>query len=138
MITISDIGHIIFDECRFLDMPTYVMTNLPDEYVSSADKVDGRGRIVVIPKFATADKTYFNDCTVEVNILLPDVGGEANNQLDVLLRKAYTQLDDGRCGDKDGDFWRISVQRYSIEDEPNLNCHYVNLTILFEILNIRR
>lgn len=138
MITERTISHILFDDLEFMGMKTYIKYHLPDEEASTEDRIEPNGRIVIRPKVVNADKTYFQDCTVEVNIALPDIEGEMDTKLDDLCKKAYDELNDDKCGNKDGEFYRYHVQRYSIEDEPNLSCHYANLTILFEILNVKR
>lgn len=138
MITETEIGHIIFDDCRFLGLPIYLKDTLSEEYKSGEDRIEEQGRVVIRPKTVTNDKTYFNDCTVEVNIALPDVDGEKNPNLEHLYAKALRVLDDDKCGRYREDFYRYSVQRHGIERESGLNCHYANITLLFEILNVRR
>lgn len=138
MITQKAIAHIIFDDVQFLGMETYIKYHTPDELEEHETRIEDDGRIVIRPKFVANDKTYFNDCTVEVNIALPDIEGETNPNLDDLCRQAVEELNNDKCGNRDGEFYRYHVQRFSTEDEPNLNCHYVNITILFEILNVRR
>lgn len=138
MLTQKTICHIIYDDLRPLGLPEYIKYHLPDERVDSETKIEDGGRIVIRPKFVTGDKTYFNDCTVEVNIAVPDIDGEANPLIDTLFRQASEILNDDQCGNKEGEFYRYSIQRFSTEDEPNLNCHYMNITVLFEILNVRR
>lgn len=138
MLTQRTISHIIYDDLRNLGIKTYIKYHLPDEKEETETRIEEGGRIVIRPKFIAADKTYFNDCTIEVNIAFPDIGGEASPKVDDLCEKAFNILNNDKCGEKDGEFYRYHVQRYSVEDEPNLKCHYANLTILFEILNVRR
>lgn len=138
MLTQKAICHIIYDDLRPLGLQEYIKYHLPDARVDSDVKVEEEGRIVIRPKLVSNDKTYFNNCVVEVNIVVPDMDDEASPLLDTLFKRAAEILNDDRCGNKDGDFYRYSIQRFSTEDEPNLNCHYINITVLFEILNVRR
>lgn len=138
MLTETDIGHIIFDDCAFLGLPTYLKTTLPDRIEGREDRIETNGRVVIRPKRVTGDKTYFNECPVEVNIAFPDIDGETNPDIEPLYRQALEELDNDKCGRYGGEFYRYSVQRHGIEADSNLRCHYANITLLFEILNVRR
>lgn len=138
MLTETDIGHIVYDDCRVFGMPLYLKDTLLDKYESKEYRVERQGRIVIRPKSVTGDKKYFNDCTVEVNVVMPDVDGEKNPGLDQQYARVLTELDGDKCGRYGGEFYRYSVQRHGIEQESSLNCHYANITLLFEILNVRR
>lgn len=137
MLTQKDIGHVVYDDCRFLGLPIYLKDSLPEgEVVSQEERV--KPRVVIRPKFVSNDKTYFNDCTVEVNIVFPDIEGECNPQLPDYYSKALKELDDDKCGRCGVDFYRYRVVRHCIEADGDLSCHYANITLLFEILNVRR
>lgn len=138
MLSQKTIAHIIFDDVAFLGLSTYIKYHTPDELQEGETKIETEGRIVIRPKFVANDKTYFNDCTIEVNIALPDIAGEPDPELDNLCQKAVAELNDDKCGNYGEEFYRYHVQRFSIEDEPNLNCHYANITLIFEILNVRK
>lgn len=136
--TETDIGHIIYDDCRFLGLPIYLKHTLQEEYKKGEDRIEEQGRVVIRPKTVAADKTYFNDCTVEVNIAMPDIDDEKNPNLESLYRQALKELNDDKCGRYGEDFYRYTVQRHGVEREERLHCHYANITLLFEILNVRR
>ena len=137
MLTQKDIGHVVYDDCRFLGLPIYLTDNLPDgEVVSQEEMV--KPRVVIRPKFVSNDKTYFNDCTVEVNIVFPDIDGECDPRLSDYYPKALKELDDDKCGRCGVDFYRYHVERHCVEADRDLSCHYANITLLFEILNVRR
>lgn len=137
MLTQKDIGHVIYDDCCFLNLPIYLKDSLPDaEVVSGEERV--QPRVVIRPKFVANDKTYFNDCTVEVNIVFPDIDGECNPKLGDCYSKALKELDNDKCGRCGEEFYRYHVERHGIEADENLSCHYANITLLFEILNVRR
>ena len=137
MLTQRDIGHVIYDDCRSFGLPVYLKDSLPDaEVVSSEERV--KPMVVIRPKFVANDKTYFNDCTVEVNIVFPDIQGECNPKLGDYYSKALEELDNDKCGRCGKEFYRYHVERHGIEADENLSCHYANITLLFEILNVRR
>lgn len=133
-----DVGHIIYDDCRDFGLPIYLKTTLPNKYEEHEDRIEESGRIVIRPKAVAGDKTYFNDCTVEVNIAFPNIEGEIAPSLHPLYKRALRTLNDDKCGRFEGEFYRYSVQRHGVEEDKNLNCYYANITLLFEILNVRR
>lgn len=143
MITEQEIGHIIYDALKPMGLEMRLkghlkMGRLDGESPIVDEDVPEEGMIVIIPKRITNDKTYFNNCTVEVNILMPDVNEETNFGLNALFRKAYDILDGSDADNADGDWYRWSVQSYGVESEDKLKCHYVNITLFFEILNVRK
>lgn len=136
--TETEIGHIVYDDCRILGIPVYLKDTLQSEYKIEEDRIEEQGRVVVRPKGVAGDKTYFNDCTVEVNVAMPDIDGEKNPGLESLYAKALEVLGNDKCGSLNGEYYRYSVQRHGMERDESLNCHYANITLLFEILNVRR
>lgn len=136
--TQTEIGHIIYDDCRFLGIPVYLKDTLPDGFKAGEGRIEEQGRVVVRTKPVAGDKTYFNDCTVEVNVALPDFDGEKNPGLEVLYAKALVELGNDKCGSLNGEYYRYSVQRHGVEQDASLGCHYANITLVFEILNVRR
>ena len=99
MITEIDAGHVIYDDLELMGLERRLKGHLTKgglegERPLVGEKIPDEGMIVIIPKRMSADKTYFNDCTIEVNILLKDIEGEANPQLNELLKKAIQTLSD--------------------------------------------
>lgn len=142
MITEIEVGHIIYDDLAFMGMERRLKGHLKTGALDGEspmvnERIPDEGMIVIIPKSVSNDKTYFNNCVVEVNILLPDVEDETNIKLNELFRKAYEKLNDNVVGEHDGTWYRYSVRSHSIEDESRMKSHYVNISVNFEILNIR-
>lgn len=142
MITEIEVGHIIYDDLAFMGLERRLKGHLKTgsldgESPMVSEKVPDEGMIVIIPKSVSNDKTYFNNCVVEVNILLPDVEDETNIKLNELFRKAYEKLNDDVTGEYDGTWYHYFVRSHGIEDESRMKCHYVNISVNFEILNIR-
>lgn len=143
MITEIDAGHVIYNDLSPMQMERRLKGHLlrgtiNGEEVMISEKIPEKGIIVIIPKSISADKKYFNDCTIVVNILLKDVEGEANPKLNTLLKEAFSLLNADRTGEVEGEWYRYNVRSHGIEEEKNLRCHYANIIIDFQILNVKR
>lgn len=143
MITETDAGHIIFDDLRTLGLEIRLKGHLhtgrlDGETPMVGERVPEDGMIVIIPKRVTADKDIFNECTIEVNVLLNDMNGETHPNLDGLTKRLLGILTSDKVGVCNGDWYRYSVRSHGIEEEANMKCHYGNITIDFEILNVRK
>lgn len=142
MITETDAGHVIFDDLKSLGLERRLKGHLKTGSLDGEEPMVGEsvpeeGMIVIIPKRMSADKTYFNDCTIEVNILMKDLESETNPLLDEKLKQALKVLMADKVGNVEGDWYRYSVRSHGIEQEDSLSCHYANITIDFETLNVR-
>lgn len=130
MIATTDIANIIFAKCRdFGISKIYKKGNIPVGKVTSE-------RIVIIAKGNVAS-TYWKKGFVEVNLNVPDISGEANLiRLNVLERMAYEIFKD-YSGVFDSTAYHVSIYTSSIEEDSELECHFVNIRLLFEILNVK-
>lgn len=142
MITEIDAGHVIYDDLEFMGLERrlkghLVKGGLDGEQPIVSEIIPDEGMIVILPKSMSADKTYFNECTIEVNILLKDLQYETNPKLNELLKNALDVLCDNQVGEIDGDWYRYSVRSHGIEEETKMECHYANITIDFETLNVK-
>lgn len=128
MITQGDIYKILYRDCEVFEFPRYSRDNVPDGKVT-------RERIVIIPKQGSPD-TYWEKCYVEVNFCVPDKKGKTDEiRLDELERLAVARLKKG-IGVWDGTRYRYSKESSGREADVELGCHYVNVRLLFEILNV--
>lgn len=137
-----DAGHVIFDDLKELGLECRLKGHLhtgrlDGEKPMVGESVPDEGMAVIIPKSMSADKVYFNECTIEVNILLRDIGDETNPRMNLLLKDALRILQAGNVGNLDGTWYRYSVRSHGIEQESSLSCHYANITIDFETLNVK-
>ena len=119
MITEIDAGHVIYDDLELMGMERrlkghLIMGGLDREEPMVGENIPDEGMIVIIPKRMSADKTYFNDCTIEVNILLKDIEGEANPQLNELLKKAIETLSDNEVGKAEDVWYSYSIRSHGI------------------------
>ena len=74
----------------------------------------------------------------EVNLCVPNLSeNEANTiRLNELERKADKLLDDV-VSTYDGTTYRYSIESIGAEADAALKCHYVNVRILFEVINVK-
>lgn len=130
MIVQSDIVDILYLDCVQFGMDVYRKGNIPSGEVK-------KERIVIIPKTPSTE-TYWKKSFVEINFCVPNLkNGKAN-----LARLAELERWGNRVFNKsslsDGTRYRYSVDSSSIEEDGELKCHYVNIRILFEVLNIKK
>lgn len=131
MIVTSDIANIIYKDCgTFGITEIYQSGTVPTGEVTSE-------RIVIIPK-ARQPETYWKKGFVEVNLIVPNFkNGNANLiRLQELERLAEKSLNEG-CGNYDGTPYYYQINNIGTEDETDLKCHFVNVRLLFNVLNTR-
>lgn len=131
MIVTTDIGNILYRDCKAFRIDT-----VPDgETLTGKLKSE---RIVIHVKKQQTDK-YWKKSFVEVNLCVPDLKeGEANAiRLNELERKANKLFNDV-VNTYDSTRYRYSIDSIGTEADTALKCHYVNVRILFEVLNVKR
>lgn len=127
MITTGDIATIFMKDLKSFGIPTYKKGAIPEGKVLAE-------RITIFPKEPKPSR-YWKKGFVEVNFCVPDVNGMANT-------KRLTELERQASGLRsvssfDGSTYRYKVYSTSQEEDAPLECHFVNVKILFEILNVR-
>ena len=130
MIVTTDIGNILYRDCKAFRIDT-----VPDgETLTGKLKSE---RIVIHVKKQQTDK-YWKKSFVEVNLCVPDLKeGEANTiRLNELERKANKLFNDV-VNTYDSTRYRYSIDSIGTEADTALKCHYVNVRILFEVLNVK-
>lgn len=127
MITTTDVFNILTRDCKKFGVKVFQKGNLPNGEVKEE-------RITIHAKRQTIE-TYWNKGFVEVNFCVPDVNKEADLvRLNELERLAVSSLE--QVGEYDGTHYRYSVHSSSTEQDISFKCHFVNVRILFEVLNI--
>jgi len=93
---------------------------------------------IVIHSKPQQPETYWKKSFVEVNLCVPDLSeNEANTiRINELERKAVALLDDVTSS-YDGTAYYYSIESIGMEEDEELKCHYVNVRILFEVLNVK-
>lgn len=131
MMLTEDIANALYKDCQVFDVPVYRKGNIPKGEIAEE-------RVVILPKSQTPSN-YWRKCFVEVNLCVPDIGeGQANLwRLNELEKAAFDALDD-KVGEYEGYSYRYSVSSIGIEQDGNMKCHYVNVRLLFEVLNVKR
>ena len=130
MITTTDVANIIIAKAsEFGILNVYQPGNIPLGEVQSE-------RVVVIAGESQTDK-YWNKGFVDVNIDVPDIYKEANLvRLNEIQRLGQTIFDDF-VGRFDETTYFYSIYSNYVEADTALKCHFVNIKLLFEILNVK-
>ena len=130
MIVTTDIGNILYCDCKAFGI----------DIVPSGETLVGEltsERIVIHAKKQQLG-IYWKKSFVEVNLCVPDLSeNEANTiRLNELEREANKLFDDV-VSTYDGTCYRYSIDSIGTEADTALKCHYVNVRILFEVLNVK-
>lgn len=131
MIVTTDIANILYKDCKAFGMEVYQAGNIPDEHKELSSE-----RVIIRTK-SQSPETYWKKGFVEVNLCVPDMDGDANLiRLQELERKAQEVLDEV-VGEYDGSNYYYLIDTIGIEADTELRCHYVNVRILFQVLNVK-
>lgn len=127
MITTGDIATILA-----LDLEPFGITIYKDGTIPEGELLEER--ITITPK-EPVPGTYWIKNFVEVNFCVPDVEGLANIE-------RLTELERQAGGIRsvsvfDGSPYRYSVHTAFQVKDLALKCHFVNIKVLFEILNVK-
>ena len=128
MIVTTDIANILYRDCGAFGI----------DIVPQGKTLVGQlkaERIVIHSKKQQPGK-YWKKSFAEVNLCVPDLNeNEANStRLQELEREAMKRFD--TVGSYDGTTYQYSVESIGTEEDKSLNCHYVNVRVLFEVLNV--
>lgn len=130
MIVTTDIANILYRDCQPLGIAI----------VPHGKKLIGamKSERIVIHSKKQQPGTYWKKSFVEVNLCVPDLKeGEANSiRLNELEKQAQGLFDDV-TGRYDGTTYHYSINTIGTEEDTALKCHYVNVRILFEVLNVK-
>lgn len=130
MIVTTDIANILYRDCQ-----TFGISIVPH-----GKKLTGpmKSERIVIRAKKQQSETYWKKSFVEVNFCVPDLKeGEANTIRLSELEKQAQELFDGVTGRYDGTTYHYSIESIGTEADTALKCHYVNVRILFEVLNVK-
>ena len=131
MIVTTDISNILYKDCKAFGIEVYQAGNIPDEHKELSSE-----RVIIRTK-SQSPETYWKKGFVEVNLCVPDMDGDANLiRLQELERKAQEVLDEV-VDEYDGSNYYYLIDTIGIEADTELRCHYVNVRILFQVLNVK-
>lgn len=128
MILTTDIANIIYKACKVFGIDVYQDGNVKDGEVCEE-------RVVIHAKEQTSSGTW-KKCFVEVNFLVPDnaAGNARLIRLNELEREAVSRLNGS--GIFDGTTYEYQVSSSSILENRDLRVHFVNVKILFRVINV--
>ena len=131
MIVTTDIANILYKDCKAFGIEVYQAGNIPDE-----NKELSSERVIIIVK-SQSPESIWKKGFVEINICVPDMDGKANLiRLQELERKVQKVLDDV-VGEYDGSSYYYQIDQIGMEVDTELRCHYVNVRLLFQVLNVK-
>lgn len=127
MITPGDATNIIYKDCQLLGI---------NGVFHSGDEPKGEittERIVIIPKKQESGRIWKKGF-IEVNICVPDKDGRKDKIRTDELERIAGKLFKKKTGIWDGTRYVYSSDVFT-EADTALKCHYVNVRILFKVLN---
>ena len=163
MIVTTDIGNILYQDCKAfgidivpdgetltgeLKSERIVSWLIGTELIACSSLCDGilyfwrqiQNNLFTQPVHTKKQQPgkYWKKSFAEVNLCVPNLSeNEANTiRLNELERKAGKLLDDV-VSTYDGTTYRYSIESIGAEADAALKCHYVNVRILFEVINVK-
>nr|CAJ1852273.1 hypothetical protein AUSP0033_00035 [uncultured phage] len=128
MITTGDIETILFR-----DLKPYGFKMFRKNAITTGPVKEER--LVVL--CGSLDKaTIWKIAFVNVNVYVPDIKGEANTKRLTEIERKLAVV--SSVSAYDGTVYRYSVDSVSQEKDEALKCHFVNVSILFEVLNVKK
>ncbi len=129
MITPSDIANILYKDCE-----PFGIAIVPDGETLVGEIKSER---IVIHSKKQQSGTYWKKSYAEINICVPNLSpNEANSiRLNELERIANERFND-TVGEYDLSPYYYSIESIGIEKDDRTKCHYVNVRILFNVLNV--
>lgn len=130
MIVSSDIANILYRDCK-----AFGIQIIPDGETLTGEITAER---IVIHAKKQQPGTYWKKSFAEINLCVPDL--EHNSaysiRLNELEREANKLFDDV-VSTYNGTRYHYSIESIGTEADTALKCHYVNVRILFEVLNVK-
>lgn len=129
MITTTDIANILYKECKAFGIPIYQNGNIPMGEIKEP-------RITIHVKQMTTED-YWHKGFAEVNISVPNIEDKA----DLITLQSYErmawQLFERHSAEYDDTRYRISTEGIEVLEDGDFKCHYVNVRVLYEVLNVK-
>lgn len=133
MIVTSDIYKILYDKVKEF----FGINDVYDGWNPVRSELEDKA-VVIVTSTPVEPDTYWERAMAHVNICVPDYLCRPNTkELNDMERLANSWIYEDIVGEYDGSTYRISKDSLGIERDDALQCSYVNLVILFEILNVR-
>ncbi|MGI6814605.1 hypothetical protein ACFX5L_09055 [Bacteroides sp. KG123] len=131
VITPADIANIIYAECH-----TFGIKRYPD---GKTHKGEVSNEFIVIHSKRQLEGDKWDSSIVEVNFFLPNLpSGDANTiRIEEIERQAKSFFVKYRTGLFDGIRYRYYRESMGREYDEELRCHYVNVRLIFETINVK-
>lgn len=128
MITTTDAANILYKGCSIFGMPVYQEGNVP------AGIIGEEGRVVIHSKEQSSDSIWKKGF-VEVNLFVAYTKqGNADliklNELERLAIKSFHET-----GTWDSTVYKYVVQSTRPLENKDLKAHYINVKVLFKVIN---
>lgn len=141
MITPQDIGNILYRDTEALGITERHVVFEGDDDSNDFPHIDPEkgleNEMVIIHVKRQSTGKYWKKGFNEVNLLVPRIQGYSNRiRLNELERQADKLFSDV-VSTYDGTTYRYSIESIGAEADTALKCHYVNVRILFEVLNVK-
>ena len=127
MITTGDIENILYSDLKKFGFKQYKKNAIKN------GKIDSERLIVICG--ALEEGGIWSRAFVNVNVCVPDYKDMANTKRLTEIERIFKQV--SAVNKYDGSTYRYSVRSTSQEEDSDLECHFVNIRILFETLNVK-
>lgn len=130
MIVTTDIADILYRDCKALGIGI-----VPFGKTLTGELTEER--ITIHVKGQTPEKIW-EKCFVEVNLCVPDLGVNIAHTLRLkALERTAKKKFKSVTGTFDGTRYLYEVDTINIEADTALKCHFVNVRLLFNVLNVK-
>lgn len=128
MIATTDIADILFRDCKNFGIQT-----VPFGKTLTGELTDER---LTIHVKGQTPETYWEKCFCDVNLCVPDLSPtEANYPRLKALERTAKEKFRNVTDTFDGTRYLYEVDTITIEADTALKCHFVNVRLLFNVLN---
>lgn len=136
MITPQTIGNILFRDSKVFGIKDCHVV-FPGDNSKEIPEGELKHERIVIHVKAQQPGTYWRKSFNEVNIMVPRISGLADRiRLEALEHEAM-EVFDGVVDCYEGKTYSYSVASIGTMADDALRCEYVNVKLLFEVLNIK-
>lgn len=126
MITTGDIEEILYKDLKKFGFKQYRKDAIKESKVDSE-------RLIVFCGTLEED-TFWSRAFVNINVCVPNFKGMANTKRLTEIERMLYNISSVSKHDKST--YRYEVRSTSQEEDPDLKCHFVNIRVLFEVLNV--
>lgn len=128
MITTTDVANILVRDCGIFGLEISQKGNIQKGELKN-------DRITIHVKKNTTGQIW-NKGFVDINFSTPDKQGIANLiRLQEFEHMAIESLES--VGEYNNSHYRYSIYSHGLEEDSSMKCHYINVRLLFEVLNVK-